>query len=64
MNKLLDLLRQNARLTNAELAAMLGITENEVAKQIKQLESDGIIMGYSAIINEEKADEKGVTGFI
>ena len=51
MNKLLDLLRQNARLTNAELAAMLGITENEVAKQIKQLESDGIIMGYSVCMN-------------
>ncbi|MDE6030176.1 MAG: Lrp/AsnC family transcriptional regulator [Oscillospiraceae bacterium] len=64
MNKLLDLLRQNARLTNAELAAMLGTTENEVAEQIKQLESDGIIMGYSAIINEEKADEKGVTAII
>lgn len=64
MNKLLDLLRQNARLTNAELAAMLGTTENEVAGQIKQLESDGIIMGYSAIINEEKADEKGVTAII
>lgn len=64
MNKLLDLLRQNARLTNAELAAMLGMTENEVAEQIKQLESDGIIMGYSAIINEEKADEKGVTAII
>lgn len=64
MNKLLDLLRQNARLTNAELAAMLGITEREVAAQIKQLESDGIIMGYSAIINEEKADEKGVTAII
>ena len=50
--------------TNAELAAMLGQTENEVAEQIKQLESDGIIMGYSAIINEEKADEKGVTAII
>lgn len=64
MNKLLDLLRQNARLSNAELAAMLGTTEADVAAQIKQLESDGIIMGYSAIINEEKADEKSVTAII
>lgn len=64
MNKLLDLLRQNARLSNAEIAAMLGITEAEAAAQIAQLENDGIIMGYSAIINEEKIDETGVTAII
>lgn len=63
-NKLLDLLRQNARLTNAELAAMLDCTEAEAAAGIAELESDGIIMGYSAIINEEKADETGVTAII
>lgn len=64
MNKLLDLLRQNARLTNAELAAMLGTSEDEVAAQIKQLEDDGILMGYSAIINEESVDETRVTAII
>lgn len=64
MNKLLDLLRQNARLSNAELAVMLGITEAEVAAQIKQLEADGILMGYTAIINEESADETRVTAII
>lgn len=63
-NKLLDLLRQNARLSNAELAAMLGCTEAEVAAEISRLERDGIIMGYSAIIDEEKADETGVTAII
>lgn len=64
MNKLLDLLRQNARLSNAEIATMLGISEAEVAQQIAALEKDGIIMGYSAIINEEKADETSVTAII
>lgn len=63
-NKLLDLLRQNARLSNAELAAMLGCTEAEATAGIAELENDGIIMGYSAIINEEKADETGVTAII
>ena len=63
-NKLLDLLRQNARLTNAELAAMLNTTEAEVAAQIKQLECDGILMGYTAIINEERFDETHVTAII
>lgn len=64
MNKLLDLLRQNARLSNAELAAMLGTTEAEVAAQIAKLENDGIIMGYTAIINEESVDDTRVTAII
>lgn len=63
-NKLLDLLRQNARLSNSELAAMLGETEENVAKEIARLEHEGIIMGYSAIINEEKVDDTGVTAII
>lgn len=63
-NKLLDLLRQNARLSNSELAAMLGETEESVESEIKRLERDGIIMGYSAIINEEKVNEDGVTAII
>ncbi len=63
-NKLLDLLRQNARLSDAELAAMLGETESAVKDEIKRLEGDGIIMGYSAIIDEEKVDETGVTAII
>ncbi len=62
--KLLDLLRQNARLSNAELAVMLGESEADVKAQIAELEREGIIMGYSAIINEEKADANGVTAII
>ncbi len=62
--KLLDLLRQNARLSDAELAVMLGESEADVKAQIAALEREGIIMGYSAIINEEKADENGVTAII
>ena len=62
--KLLDLLRQNARLSNAELAAMLAVTEKEVADSIARLEAAGIIIGYSAIINEELADDQSVTAII
>ena len=49
--KLLALLKQNARLSNADMAAMLGVSEQEVAAGIKQLENEGIIIGYSAIVN-------------
>lgn len=64
MKKIVDLLRENARLTNEQLAVILGITEEDVAKEIKQLEENGTIIGYSAIINEEQLDKNAVTAFI
>ena len=42
MNELIALLKQNARLSDAQLAVMLGKTEAEVAAEIKQLEQDGL----------------------
>ncbi len=64
-NKLISLLRQNSRLSNEQLAVMLGITAEEVEKEIQDLENQGIIMGYSAIVNEEKInDEEKVTAII
>ena len=64
MKTLVDLLRENARMSDEQLATILGITAEEVAKQIKQLEDDGMIIGYSAIINEEKLNKNAVTAFI
>ena len=64
MKELLQLLKQNARLSNAELAAMLGRTEQEVAAQITELEESGVIRGYSVIVDEELADRDTVTAFI
>ena len=52
MKELLSLLKQNARLSNAELAAMLGRDEATVAKQIAEMEESGIIRGYSARISQ------------
>ena len=49
MNELIKLLKQNARFSNEQLAAMLGTTPKDVAAQIEQLEKDGIIKGYSVI---------------
>ncbi|MCH5203736.1 MAG: Lrp/AsnC family transcriptional regulator [Oscillospiraceae bacterium] len=63
-NKLLDILRQNARLSNAEIAAMTGMSEEKIAENIKELEDEGYIIGYSAIIDEEKTDGNGVTAVI
>ena len=64
MNELIALLKQNARLSDAQLAVMLGKTEAEVAAEIKQLEQDGVIKGYSVICNEELTNDDRVNAII
>ncbi len=44
-------LRENARISNLELAKLLGVSEATVRRRIKMLEDKGIISGYSALIN-------------
>ena len=64
MNKLLDLLENNARLSNKELAVMLGKTEEDIYNEIKLLEESGVLKGYKAIIDKDKADFETVTALI
>ena len=61
---LLSLLNENARLTNAQLAVMLGKTEEEVEKEISDYQQKGIIKGYKALINWEKVDHHKTTALI
>ncbi|MBQ3565832.1 MAG: Lrp/AsnC family transcriptional regulator [Oscillospiraceae bacterium] len=55
-NELITLLKQNARFSDEQLSSMLGITKEEVAERIKQLEEDGVIKGYSVIVDENRVD--------
>lgn len=57
MNELITLLKQNARFSNAQLSSMLGISEAEVEQKIQQLEEDGVIKGYSVIVDENRVDK-------
>ena len=57
MEAILDLLKQNARLSVKDIAAMTKKTEAEVAAIIKKLEDDGVILKYAAIVNPEKTGE-------
>src|SRR5881396_1467283 len=54
MDPLLKLLRENAAMTPAQLSKMLDRPEAEVAAKIKGYEKDHVILGYRAILNEEK----------
>ena len=65
MNSVLDILRENARLTPAEIASRLGLKEAEVAETINRLEMEGLILGYTVIVDNDKArGHQGVTAFI
>jgi len=64
MEKILNLLRTNARLSHRELGVMLGISESEAADQIKALEKEGIIKGYLTVVNETKLDNAWVHAMI
>ena len=61
---LLSLLNENARLTDAQLAVMLGKTEEEVEKEIADYQQNGTIKGYNALINWEKVDHHKTTALI
>ena len=60
MDRLLSLLQNNARLTNKQLAVMLGREEEEVAKAIDAYEKAGVIRGYQAVIDWDKGDSPTV----
>ncbi len=52
--EILDLLRENARLSIEDISAMTKKTEDEVKQIIRSLENDGVILKYAAIVNPEK----------
>ncbi len=55
---------KNARMTAEDLAAMLDSTPEEVNETIRDMEKDGVICGYPALINWEKTDNEVVTALI
>ncbi|MCL2693982.1 MAG: Lrp/AsnC family transcriptional regulator [Oscillospiraceae bacterium] len=63
-SKVLHILRGNARLTDEQIAAMLGVTAKQVGDEIARLEAEGILIGFSAIINEEEHDKNAVTAVV
>lgn len=62
--KLLKLLSKNAQLQTDELATMVGMTEDEVRTQIAEMEREGIIRGYKAVIDWDRLDSAYVSAII
>ncbi|MFC8177534.1 MULTISPECIES: Lrp/AsnC family transcriptional regulator [Nocardiaceae] len=51
---ILLLLQENGRLTNQELAAQVGLTPAPCLRRVRKLEEDGVITGYSAIVDRTR----------
>ncbi len=64
MEKILPLLRHDARTSIADLAKATNLTEAEVTKRIRELEEDGVILGYQAIVDPKKIAGEVVTSVI
>ncbi|WP_457937384.1 Lrp/AsnC ligand binding domain-containing protein [Mesorhizobium sp. 10J20-29] len=50
-------LARDGRLSMAELASTVGLSKTPVQARVKRLEKDGIIRGYSAVVDREKMGE-------
>ena len=65
MNDILEILEKNGpKMSNAQIAGMLGKTEEEVAAIIAGLEKENIIVGYKTLINWDETDYEYVTALI
>ncbi len=52
--QILDLLTKNGKLGNKEIAAVIGLSTTPTFERIKRLERNGIIKGYTAILDKKK----------
>ena len=63
-NGILALLKEDARLSHSNIATMLGVDEKTVDESIDKLEKKGVIVKYTTLINDEKADREIVEALI
>ena len=52
--KILDVLLSDGRLSSRQIADRIGVSVGTVLSRIRRMENEGIIKGYSAVIDHEK----------
>lgn len=62
--KILKLLNKNARMPLADICTVTGRSEEEVLREIREMEQDGYIRGYKAVIDWERVDTTQVSAII
>jgi Lrp/AsnC family leucine-responsive transcriptional regulator len=61
--KLIELLQEDARMTQMDIAGKVGLSQPAIADRIHKLESSGYITGYAAQVDARKLG-KDVTAFV
>ncbi len=64
MDEILEILEKNSRRTPADIAAMTGREEADVARSIKDFEDRHVIAAYTTLVNWELTDDERVTALI
>lgn len=64
MENILKLLETDATLSPRELSVMLSKEEGDIKKMIKELEGEGVILGYRTVIDWDKTDREYVSALI
>lgn len=62
--KVLDILKEDSRQSNALIATLLGSTEAKIAQAIQELEEDKVIVKYATVVNWSKVSDEKVTALI
>jgi DNA-binding Lrp family transcriptional regulator len=62
--EILKAIDKNSKISAADLAIMLGTTEKEIERTIKDMEDETVICGYPTLINWEKVNCERVTALI
>lgn len=62
-SQILNIIQQNARISNAEIARQVGFAPSAVLERVKKLEERGIIRGYAAELDAAQIGF-GLTAFI
>ena len=64
MNTILRLLEEDSRLTPEQIALMCDKEVGDIRQMISDYESDGVILGYQALIDWDKTDREYVSALI
>lgn len=60
---ILDVLQADGRITNADLATRVGLSPSACHRRVRQLESDGVIERYAALVSRDAVD-RSVSVFV
>ena len=61
---LLRLLRVNARMSNVQLAAEVGLSPSACLRRIKLLEEAGVIRGYTVLLDSGSHEHNNITALV